>query len=219
MMILSIYQVFIFIQISSLLSIKNILTNYTKNLTSIIFRNLILHISFVKSKHILLNLFTKKNNNDAHKFIIDDFFKSNFLIEQNKMRGLKFDYILQINKLLGLQHSHDTDTIIDVKLINDNLQWFESLRLVIEDDVAKRHDEVIRFSDNLQNINHIFSLFNSVNNKGPVSKLIIVKLIKKIYSSWSNSNFTPNTIYRKKIATSYKLTIHTTLWPYIKHNI
>jgi hypothetical protein len=150
-------------------------------------------------KHILLNLFIEKNNNNSHKFIIDDFFKSNFLIEHNKMRGLKFDYILQINKLLGLKHSHDTDTIIDVKLINDNIQWF---------------------TDNLQNINHIFSLFNSVNNKGPISKLIIVKLIKKIYSSWSNSNFIPNAINRTtKIATSYKLTIDTPLWTHIKHNI
>ena len=77
------------------------------------------------------------------------------------MRGLKFDYILQINKLLGLQHSHDTDTIIDVKLINDNIQWF---------------------SDNLQNINHIFSLVNTVNKNTVINKLIIVKLIKKIYS-------------------------------------
>ena len=143
-------------------------------------------------KHILLNLFTEKNNNDAHKFIIDDFF-----IEYNKMRGLKFDYILQINKLLGLKHSHDSDTIIDVKLINNNIQWF---------------------TDNLQNINHIFSLFNTVN-KGPITKLIIVKLIKKIYSSWSNSNFVPNTIDRNKIAINYKLIIETPLWTHIKHNI
>jgi hypothetical protein len=112
------------------------------------------------------------------------------------MRGLKFDYILQINKLLGLKHSHDTETIIDVKLINDNIQWF---------------------ANNLQNINHIFSLSNTVNKNTVINKLIIVKLIKKIYSSWSNSNFTPNTIDRKKIATSYKITIHTPLWPYIKH--
>lgn len=150
-------------------------------------------------KHILLNLFTEKNNNDAHKFIIDDFFKANFLIEHNKIRGLKFDYILQINKLLGLKHSHDTDTIINVKIINDNIQWF---------------------SDNLQNINHIFSLSNTVNNNTVINKLIIVKLIKKIYSSWSNSIFVPNTIDRNKIAINYKLHIDTTLWTHIKtHNI
>ena len=86
---------------------------------------------------------------------------------------IKFDYILQINKLLSLTHSHDTDTIIDVKLINDNLQWF---------------------SDNLQNINHIFSLVNTVNNNTIINTLIIVRLIKKIYSSWFNSNFIPNAI-------------------------
>jgi hypothetical protein len=114
------------------------------------------------------------------------------------MRGLKFDYILQINKLLGLKHSHDTDTIIDVKLINDNIQWF---------------------SDNLQKINNIFSLVNTVNNNTVINKLIIVRLIKKIYSSWSNSNFVPNTIDRKKIAINYKLHIETPLWTHIKHNI
>ena len=114
------------------------------------------------------------------------------------MRGLKFDYILQINKLLGLKHSHDTDTIIDVSLINNNIQWF---------------------TDNLQHINNIFSLFNSVNNKVPLKKLIIVKLIKKIYSSWSNSNFTPNSLnLTTKSAINYKLTVDTILWTYIKHN-
>jgi hypothetical protein len=112
--------------------------------------------------------------------------------------GLKFDYILQINKLLGLKNSHDTETIINVKLIDDNLQWF---------------------SDNLQNINHIFSLVNTVNKNTVINKLIIVRLIKKIYSSWTNSIFVPNTIDRNKIATSYKLTIDIPLWTHIKHNI
>ena len=66
---------------------------------------------------------------------------------------------------------------------------------------------------------HIFSLFNTVN-KGPITKLIIVKLIKKIYSSWSNSNFIPHTKNpTTKIATSYKITIDTQLWPHIKQNI
>ena len=57
---------------------------------------------------------------------------------------------------------------------------------------------------------HIFSLFNTVN-KGPITKLIIVKLIKKIYSSCFNSNFIPNTIDRNKIAINYKLTVDTPL--------
>ena len=172
----------------------------SNNTSSNIKANIFYHYFYNEfQKHILLNLFTEKNNNDAHKFIIDDFFKANFLIEQNKMRGLKFDYILKINKLLGLKHSHDTDTIVDVSLINDNIKWF---------------------TDNLQNINNIFSLFNSVNNKGSISKLIIVKLIKKIYSSWSNSNFIPHTKNpTTKIATSYKITIDTQLWPHIKQNI
>lgn len=185
---------------TKLISKKFIFQHFISNDTSDDIKSKIFYHFFHNEfqKHILLNLFIEKNNNDAHKFIIDDFFKSNFLIEQNKMRGLKFDYILQINKLLGLKHSHDTDTIIDISLINNNIQWF---------------------TDNLHNINNIFSLFNTVNNKGPISKLIIVKLIKKIYSSWSNSNFIPNTVDRKKIATSYKLTIDTTLWPHIKQNI
>jgi hypothetical protein len=47
-------------------------------------------------KHILLNLFTENNNNDACKLIIDDFFKANFLIEHNNMRGCQ---LLNYNRI------------------------------------------------------------------------------------------------------------------------
>ncbi len=63
---------------------------------------------------------------------------------------------------------------------------------------------------------YIFTLSNTVNKNTVINKLIIVKLIKKIYYFWSNYNFIHNTIDPNKIAINYKLTIHTTLWTHIK---
>jgi hypothetical protein len=131
-------------------------------------------VSHMKEK--LYNIRHEKNSQNISELIINDYDKSDTLVSKMKMTNSKLNHIRQLNKLIGFDNSCHNDLVIDKSVIKTSVLTY--------------------VAHHIKDLQCIFNSKAKINGSNDVFNCL--KIIQKIYRSWSGMEIKKNEKTKKE---------------------